>query len=72
MTGRIREMSIETLLTRREAAEFLGVSPSTLARWAMEGTGPAYFKTGSVRYRVRDLEAFIESRRVEPVREARR
>ena len=36
------------LLTRRQAAEFLGLQSSTLARWASEGYPPLrYFRLGS-------------------------
>lgn len=46
-----------------EAAEYLGFKPQTLAIWRMKGTGPAYVKAGSraIRYRLRDLEAWLES-----------
>lgn len=48
------------LLKPEEAAEFLGRSPSTLAKTRMTGTGPRFVKLGgSVRYDIRDLEAFI-------------
>jgi excisionase family DNA binding protein len=54
------------LLTREQAAEFLGVKPQTLAVWA---TAKRYqlpmVKVGSlVRYRLSDLEKFLESRTV--------
>lgn len=52
------------LLTRIEAAQYLGVSAGTLARWACERTGPAFVKLssgkGSVRYPIDVLDAFIE------------
>lgn len=52
------------LLTRIEAAEYLGVSAGTLARWACERTGPAFVKLshgkGGVRYPVDHLDDFIE------------
>ena len=52
------------LLTSAEAAEYLaGISPRTLARWRMLGTGPAYVKLGKrlVRYSTQDLDAFVEA-----------
>jgi len=53
------------MVTRREAAELLGVEPQTLAVWAHYRRGPAFVKVGrSVRYRVADLEAFIDAGRV--------
>lgn len=44
-----------------EAAEYLGLRPGTLEIWRWSGKGPAYLKLGrSVRYRLSDLEAFVE------------
>lgn len=68
MTGLSTTPTKNPLLTRKDAARYLGISVSTLARWAMEGTGPAYSKAGRVRYRLSDLDAFIEEHRVQPVR----
>ncbi len=49
------------LLTRQQAANFLGVSYSTLCRWASHGEGPKYCKVGKQpRYRVIDLDKYLE------------
>jgi predicted site-specific integrase-resolvase len=49
------------MLTPDEAAKFLEVRPSTLARWRWAGKGPPYAKYGKViRYRREDIEAFIQ------------
>jgi len=50
------------LLTRKEAAEFLGVAESTLAQWKCTGRyNLASVKIGRlVKYRIADLEKFIE------------
>jgi len=52
------------LLTRAEAAEFLGMRPQTLAVWALTGRyNLPCIKVGrSVRYRLSDLEAFLDRR----------
>lgn len=52
-----------TLLTRKEAAQYLGVSSSTLANWASKKTFELpYFRVGkAVRYRKSDLDAFIQN-----------
>ena len=52
-------------LSAREAAALLGVSAKMLERWRGTGAGPPYLRLGhrTVRYAVRDLEAFIASRR---------
>ncbi len=49
------------LLTRKEAATYLGASEHTLAVWASTGRyGLPYVKVGRlVRYRRDDLDAFI-------------
>lgn len=53
-------------LTRKEAAEFLGVSERTLANWASLGNrGPSYFRVGRVsKYSIKDLLSFLEANRV--------
>ena len=52
------------LLSSREAAELLGLREQTLALWrcVKRQPQPTYVKIGSraVKYRLRDLEAFIE------------
>ncbi len=52
------------MLNRNQAAEYLGVSPGTLAVWASTGRYQLPFvKIGrKVFYRVVDLESFIEQR----------
>lgn len=54
------------LLSRKEAADFLGVSPDTLAVWACTNRyGLPLVKVGRlVKYRLDDLNDFIESRTV--------
>jgi excisionase family DNA binding protein len=54
------------LLTREQAAEFLGLRPQTLAVWASTRRyALPMVKVGSlVRYRRSDLERFLESRTV--------
>lgn len=55
------------LLTTRQAAEFLGKSESAMTIDRCRCVGPAYFKLGrTVRYDLADLEAWIESRRIDP------
>lgn len=52
------------LLTRAEAAAYIGVSVSALAHWACEGRGPIRCVIGrSSYYRLSDLDTWIESRR---------
>ncbi|WP_460991113.1 helix-turn-helix transcriptional regulator [Sinomonas soli] len=55
-TPRTRDDFPEILLTRQEAATYLGLSKAWLAKMACRGIGPAYYKLpgGTVRY---ELEA---------------
>ena len=50
------------LLTAEEAAEFLDIRVGTLAQWRSQGRGPRYIKIEGrlVRYRLADLEAYLE------------
>ena len=49
--------------TTQEAAQFLNVQPTTLEQWRWNGRGPRFCKIGrSCRYRLVDLEAFLEAR----------
>lgn len=52
------------LLTRREAAAYLGITEGTLAVWNCTKRYPIpYVKIGRLaKYRMADLNAFIESR----------
>jgi excisionase family DNA binding protein len=60
--------TLSRLLTEDEAAEVLGVTPQTLSVWrCTRRYSLAWVKCGRlVRYRAKDLEKFIESRRVQP------
>lgn len=59
-------MDADRLLTRVEAAKYLGISPITLANWVStkRQVVPCVKIGRLVRYRLSDLEAFVESRRV--------
>jgi excisionase family DNA binding protein len=54
------------LLTRTEAAAFLGVTVAALAKWAVTRRySLPYIKVGTrVRYRRSDLETFLDQRTV--------
>ena len=59
------------LVHEKAAAEYLDISPGTLRVWRCTGrVALPYIKVGrSVRYRVRDLERFIEQRTIGAVAE---
>jgi hypothetical protein len=52
-------MGANGLITARQAAEFLGVHPLTLARWRMAGTSPKYIRFGGPKGRVMYLPGDI-------------
>ena len=54
------------MLTRQEAAEYLGVKPQTLATWHVTGRYrlPVVKVGRSARYRLQDLERWLQSRTV--------
>jgi predicted DNA-binding transcriptional regulator AlpA len=58
---------MNSLLTPRKAAEFLGIPEHTLAEWRSQRRGPPYIKLESrlVRYRQSDLENYLSERAVE-------
>lgn len=58
----------ETYLTTKQAAELLQVSPKTLESWRRtQMQGPPFCKLGHfVRYRLSDLEAYMEEILIEP------
>lgn len=50
------------LLTSREVAGLLHVSPATLTRWRQSGTGPKWANLNGIpRYRSSDVSAFVET-----------
>jgi hypothetical protein len=51
--------------TPAQAAEYLGLSPRTLSNMRSSGDGPTFYKIGGVFYKKADLDAWIETRRVE-------
>ena len=61
----------DKLLTTKEAAPILGVSEAFLERDRWAGAQVPFIRIGSraVRYRISDLNAYIDSRRQCPVRQ---
>lgn len=52
------------LLRPSQAAAYLGISPSTLAKFRLTGDGPPFIKLGSkcVAYRREDIETWLDTR----------
>ena len=61
-------MQSETeMLTRPQAARYLGIRPQTLAVWSCQGRGPRLVKLGrAVRYRRADLDDYVEQNTTHP------
>ena len=58
-------VSTPNLLTRRQAAQYVGLAEQTLAVWAMDGRNLPFIKAGrAVRYRREDLDEFLRRRTV--------
>lgn len=54
----------ERLLNARELAELLGFSAATIVDWAEAGKLPAFKIGGRLRFRLSEVEAWVESRRL--------
>lgn len=56
---------IAMIMSRTQAAEYLGCSYSYLYQLKAAGRGPAWFPAGSrVKYHKADIDAWIEQRRI--------
>lgn len=59
-------------LNAKLAAEILCTSPQRLANLRHSGLGPVYSKIGqAIRYRLSDLETYMDSKKVIPAQEAK-
>jgi len=51
-----------SVMNVEQAAKYLGLATSTLNKWRCCGDGPTFLKLGrSVRYRVADLDQYLEN-----------
>lgn len=56
-----------TLLPTPEAAKYVNRPERTLSQWRYLGKGPVYLRLeGAIRYDVADLDAWLDSGRVDP------
>lgn len=63
MTKEHPTVSPPAVFTTSEAAKYLSIQPSTLEQWRWNGKGPLFIKIGrSCRYRLTDLDAFLDAR----------
>ncbi|MCC3305534.1 helix-turn-helix transcriptional regulator [Sneathiella sp. HT1-7] len=54
------------LINEKQAAEYLGYTVRALQNWRVRGGGPKFVRISprSIRYRLRDLDAWIDERTV--------
>lgn len=67
VSGALRVLSSQTpsQMNEIQAAEYLGVQPSTLRGWRVDKRGPVYHKSGrSVRYSRADLDDWLKNNKV--------
>ena len=56
--------TMKELIARRDLAARIGLKTQTLARWAVEGFGPAVYRVGGrAMYSVDEVDRWLESRR---------
>lgn len=64
MNSESYQIDLKVTLAPRAAAEYLGLSPATLAKMRCRGGGPCYFSLGrKVLYERATLDAWLEERR---------
>jgi predicted DNA-binding transcriptional regulator AlpA len=52
-----------SLLTERQASDYMAVTVAALRKWRWQGRGPIHLKIGRlVRYRPEDIEQWLSSR----------
>jgi excisionase family DNA binding protein len=61
----VEEGSMSQMLSAAEAAKVLGVSPWTIRQWSSMRKLPHYKVGRLTKFKISDLEAFIESGKVE-------
>lgn len=62
------ELIAKQLLTSEEAADYIEYSVAQLQRWrsTKDPSGPKFINTGKIRYRVKDLDKWLEQHSVDP------
>ena len=56
------EITLDTLLTPREVAEYRGTTEAVLAQERYRGVGPKFIRDGRrIRYRASDIAAYLDA-----------
>lgn len=64
-------MPMQTVMNEKDAANYLGLTARALQAWRYQGRGPKFVRVSArcVRYRVADLDAWLEARIVQSTSE---
>ena len=63
----MKKSIIVKTVDEKAAARILGIAVQTLRNWRHIRKGPAYIKMGrSVRYQIKDLQEYLDDRRIDP------
>ena len=61
----VRKLTSKMFLKSKEVEEYYGLNAHTLANWRHQRVGPKYHKVGgAIRYKVEDLNEFMEMGRI--------
>lgn len=64
---------LRAALDETAAAEYVGLKAQTLRKWRGRARGPVFYRVGvAIRYRVSDLNRWLESCRCDPAQKAKR
>ena len=58
---------MEQLLTANELGQILGYAAGTIVNWAEQGKIPCFKVGGRLRFRLSEIEVWLEQRRAAPV-----
>jgi excisionase family DNA binding protein len=57
---------MKEFLSIKELSEYLGIKPKTLYSWVESGKIPAYKFNGALRFKTTEINAFVNSNKVQP------
>lgn len=63
----VQHQQPQPTIDEQDAAPYIGYTPAALRAWRSQGRGPAYIRVNrSIRYRIADLDSWLQAHRVEP------
>jgi len=72
MSAQDISLTVDGRMSAMDASKYTGLEPKTLAIYRTYGSGPPFVKLGRIWYFQRDLDAWIQSRRVQTTAEPSR